>query len=149
MATIDNLDIGVYFQYARRTEMLEKINRELHLSEASAIPKHTQLLDIYPKLTELDLLLGVARTYAPWAFFYPPKRFRNQRRSPFKFSRVAPAFGDDEQQEEDMDFLQSLSCESKSEEEERGAILDALKQIGQINDWLGTIVGRIGQFLQG
>lgn len=149
MTTIDKLDIGVYFEYARRTQMLEQINQEYHLQEASSIPKHTELVDLYPKLSELDLLLGVTRTYAPWAFFLPPKRFSFQRRSRFTFSRITPAFGDDDELEETMDLLESIPCTTRKAMQEKKTLLEAMKQIEQINDWLGDIIGRIGQFLQG
>ena len=38
MATIDKLDVGIYLQYARRTEMIEKINQEYHMADAGSIP---------------------------------------------------------------------------------------------------------------
>lgn len=149
MTTIDNLDIGVYVNYARRMQSLEQINKEYRLQEASSIPPQTAVLDLYPKLSELDILLGVARTYAPWALFLPPKRYREQRKSPFSFSRVAPSFGSDEEQEEDMAFLQTFQCKDRQEDGERKVILKCFQQMEQINDWLGEIVGKMGQFLQG
>ena len=81
MATIDKLDIGIYIQYARRAEYIEGIKSQYHLDQASSIPAQTQVTDLYPKLSELDLLLGVQRSYAPWAYFYPPKSFNLRRKS--------------------------------------------------------------------
>lgn len=149
MATIDNLDLGVYFLYARRTQMLEQINKEFHLTEASSIPSHTQVVDLYPKLSELDILLGVARAHAPWALFLPPKKFRNQRRSRFAFSRITPAFGDDDELDEAIETIAKTPVKTKKEAGERQALISVMKQIEQINDWLGDIIGRMGQFLQG
>ena len=91
MATIDKLDIGIYMQYARRTNMIEQINQQYHLEEAASIPPQIQVLDISPKLTELDLLLGVRTMQTSWAFFSPPPEFRFQRRSPFGFFASPPA----------------------------------------------------------
>ena len=100
MTTIDKLDIGIYIQYAKRTTMIEQINQQYHLDEAGSIPAQIQVLDVYPKLTEMDLLLGVGPVQNPWAFFFPPPQFRFQRRSPFGFFRVAPSLGTFEEEEE-------------------------------------------------
>jgi hypothetical protein len=149
MATIDQLDISVYNLYALRTRMLEQINNELRLSEASTIPPQTSVVDYLPKMTELDLLLGVAPVVTPWAYFYPPKQFRTIRRSPFAFFRVAPSLGSLEQQDEDEEKTESVVCETDEEENEKSAMLGCLKEIRKINNWLSFIVGRVGQFLQG
>ena len=100
MTTIDKLDIGIYIQYARRTTMIEQINQQYHLDEAGTRPAQIQVLDVYPKLSEMDLLLGVGPIQNPWAFFFPPSQFRFQRRSPFGFFRVAPSLGSFEEEEE-------------------------------------------------
>jgi len=149
MATIDKLDISVYNLYAVRTKMLEQINQQYRLDQASSIPPQTQVLDIYPKLSELDLLLGVARTHAPWAFFYPPVRFALLRKSPFSFSRIVPSIGSDEEEEEAKEKLQQVEVESEEEEEEKQILQACFKELHKINDWLGFIIGRVGQFLQG
>jgi len=149
MATIDQLDISIYNLYAYRTRMLEQVNQQLRLGEDSTIPPQTLLVDTYPKLTELDLLLGVAPVVTPWAYFYPPRRFRFIRRSPFSFFRVAPTLGSLEQHEEYEATIASIECQSPEEEEEKQAILGCLDQIGKINSWMSFIVGRVGQFLQG
>jgi len=149
MATIDQLDISIYNLYAIRTRMTEQTNQELRLGEAASIPPQTILLDTFPKLSELDLLLGVAPVVTPWAYFFPPKRFEHIRRSPFAFFRIAPSLGSLEQQEEDEEKVGSIECESIEEEKEQQAILGCLSQIGKINEWLSFIIGRVGQFLQG
>ena len=149
MTTIDKLDISVYNLYAIRTKMIEQINQQLALDKAGAIPGHTSMLDIYPKLTELDILLGVVPMFTPWAYFYPPKRFTLQRRSPFAFHRIVPSIGSLKDQEEDEDTIATIKCETPGEEEEKAAIWGCLKQIDKINSWLSFIVGRVGQFLQG
>lgn len=149
MATIDQLDISIYNLYAIRTLMLEQINQDLRLGEAATIPPQTQLIDTFPKLTELDILIGVVPVVTPWAYFYPPKRFRFIRRSPFSFFRVAPSLGSLEQHVEDEAKIISVECHSPEEEEEKQAILGCLDQIDKINSWLSFIVGRVGQFLQG
>lgn len=149
MATIDKLDLSVYNLYAIRTKMVEQINQQLQLDKASSIPPQTQVMDIYPKLTELDILLGIVPLATPWAYFFPPKQFRFIRRSPFAFFRVAPSLGSIEDQEKGEALLDSIVCSSPEEQKEKTAIKNCFKQIEQINRWLGYIIGRVGQFLQG
>ena len=149
MATIDKLDISVYNLYAIRTKMLEQINQQIPFDKAGAIPPQTLIIGTYPKLTELDILLGVVPVQTPWAYFYPPKNFRYQRRSPFSAFRVVPSLGSLLDQEKDEEHLASIVCESAEEERERKVIATCLKQIDRINGWMGFIIGRVGQFLQG
>lgn len=149
MATIDKLDISVYNMYAMRTMMLEQINAEIGISQASTIPPQTVIIDISPKLNELDILLGTVAFFTPWAYFFPPKKFEFVRRSPFSFFRVAPTFGTLEEQEEDLATLDAIPCHSKEEEQEKAILGNCLKKIDWINQMMSFIVGRIGQFLQG
>jgi len=149
MATIDKLDISVYNLYAVRTKMIEQINQQLHLEEASSIPPQTLVMANQAKLSEIDLLLGVVPLLTPWAYFFPPKQFRTLRRSPFAFSYVAPTLGTVQEQEESLAELMNIHCKTPEEEKEKGAIVGCFKQIEKLNNWLSFIVGRIGQFLQG
>lgn len=151
MATIDKLDLSVYNLYALRTSMLEQINSQLRLDQAASIPPQTLIYDIYPKMTEMELLLGTVPLNLPWAHFSAPPRLRRKevRRSPFAFWRIAPALGSYSEQEEDEEKLNHYICSDEEEKEEKEAIGNCLKQVTKINGWLGHIVGRIGQFLQG
>lgn len=149
MATIDKLDLSVYNLYAIRTKMVEQINQQLQLDKAASIPPQTHVMDIYPKLTELDILLGIVPLHTPWAYFFPPKQFRFIRRSPFAFFRVAPSLGSLEDQEKGEALLDSVTCATPEEIKEKATIKSCFKQIDQINRWLGYIIGRVGQFLQG
>lgn len=149
MTTIDNLDISIYIQYARRTQLIEQINRQYRFEEAASIPAHIQLVDLYPRLNELDLLLGVPTTRAAWAYFFPPAQFRFQRRSPFGFFRVAPSLGSFEEEDEDERKLEEIACEDEEDERDKKKLKACFEQIDKINNWLSFIVGRVGQFLQG
>lgn len=149
MTTFDNLDMKIYLQYARRTNELELINQQYHLDEASSIPPQIQVLDFYPKPSEMDLLLGVATIQNPWAFFYPPPKYTLQRRSPFGFFRVAPSMGSFDEEEETERELDDVECENEDEENEKKAIKKCFQQIKKINHWISFIIGRVGQFLQG
>lgn len=149
MTTIDKLDIAIYVQYARRTQMIEQINQQYHFEDAASIPAHIQLVDIYPKLTEMDLLMGVSIIQSPWAYFFPPPRYRFQRRSPFGFFRVAPSLGSFDKEDEDEKKLDEIVCEDETQEKQKKVLKACFKQIEKINNWLSFIVGRVGQFLQG
>lgn len=149
MVTIDKLDIGIYLQYARRTNMIEQVNQQYHLEEASSIPAQIQVMDIYPKLSEMDILLGVGRVLSPWALFYPPPEFRFQRRSSFGFFRVAPSLGSFQEEEEKEKELDEIACETEEEEDEKKVLKNCFGIIKKINSWISFIVGRVGQFLQG
>jgi hypothetical protein len=149
MTTIDQLDISIYNLYAIRTRMMEQFNQQVRLTEAHTIPPQTMMVNIYPKLTELDILLGVAPVVTPWAYFYPPKRYRYIRRSTFAFFRIAPTLGSLEKHFEDEAKVAQVECRSPEEEQEKKAILGCLSQIEKINEWLSFIIGRVGQFLQG
>lgn len=149
MATIDNLDISVYNTYAIRTRVIEQINTQLRLDQASSIPPQIQMLDLYPKLSELDLLLGIVPMANPWAYFYPPKAFISTRRSPFAFFRIIPSIGSLKDQKEDSEDLEQTFTESPEEEKEKAALTRCFKQMDKINSMLSFIIGRVGQFLQG
>lgn len=149
MTTIDKLDLSVYNLYALRTRMIEQINQQYQLDKASSIPPQTQVMNVVPKLTELDLLLGIVPLHTPWAYFYPPKKYNFVRRSPFAFFRVAPSLGSLEEQEVMARTLESIPCSTPEEAKEKELIKGCFKQMEQINRWLGHIIGRVGQFLQG
>lgn len=149
MATIDQLDISVYNLYAVRTKMIEQINQQFHLEAATTIPAQLQVVNIYPQLTEIDLLLGIVPMHTPWAYFYPPKQLMTLRRSAFSFSRIAPSLKSIDDDGEEYQTLQSILCETPEEERERAILNSCFKQISKLNNWLGFIIGRIGQFLQG
>ncbi|MEC7838480.1 MAG: DUF5399 family protein [Chlamydiota bacterium] len=147
--TIDQLDISVNNGYAIRMSMIEGFNAKIHLDQATSIPTHTQILNYVPTPSELDLALGFIPAYASFAYFYPPKRFRFIRRSPFVRHRVAPSLGTLEEQEETETLLAEIECHTAKEKKEREILQKCFKQINQINEWLGYIVGNLGRLLQG
>lgn len=147
--TIDKLDIGIYIQYARRTELIEQVKQQYSLLEAGSVPAQALIVDLYPKLTEIDLLLGVAAIHTPWAYFFPPKQYPAQRRSTFRFHRILPIFGSEDDQEKEEEKLNQIECETEEEEQEKTVLKACFKQIEQLNELLRYIGGRIGQFLQG
>lgn len=150
MATIDRLDMGIHDQYARRTQLIEQINQQYHLDEASSIPAQTRVYDFSPKPLEIDILLGIRIVQTPWAYFFPPPKYRFQRRSPFGFSRVVPSLGSsDKEEDEDERHLEEIECATEEEKKQKQILKSCFTQISKINEWMGFIIGRVGQFLQG
>lgn len=149
MTTIDKLDLSVYSNYAMRITLIEQINSQYRLEEAASIPAQIRMVDIYPRLTEFDLVLGIAHQALPWAYFYPPKSFRGLRRNPFAFFRVCPSFGSLQDQEEDEALLESIPCKTPEDEAQKGIIRSCLKQMSHVNYMINYIMGKVGQFLQG
>ena len=150
--TIDKFDIGIYIQYARRTQLMEQVMSQYHLREATGVPAQALIVDLYPKLAELDLLLGIATLSSPWAYFYAPRSYGAQRRSPFTFHRIIPFMGErnqDEEQKKDEEIIEETECRTPEEERERKVLKACFQQIEEINSLLRYIGGRIGQFLQG
>lgn len=147
MATIDNLDLSIHNLYAQRAVMVEQINQQFRLQEAQNIPAQTQVLNLNPELTQLDILLGIIPLNTPWAYFFPPKT--KLRRSPFVAFRVASTLGSLEDQATLFYFIKSLKTSTPEEEEEKRAILECFEQLDELNEWMGFIFGRKGQFLQG
>lgn len=153
--TIDKFDIGIYIQYARRTQLMEQVLSQYHMREATSVPAQALIVDLYPKLAELDLLLGVATYSTTWAYFYAPKSYTEQRRSPFAFHRIVPIIGERKKDEEgnesepEEDILDGIECKNDEDKREKTVLKACFRQIEEINSLLRYIGGRIGQFLQG
>lgn len=150
MPTIDQLDIKIYVQYAKTATAVEQINNQFHLPDAASVPPQTRVVDIYPKLTELELLLGVTPfLHKPYAHFVEPRGFAHQRWSPFTFGQIAPLLGPLEKQLKLRKKLRKVKCGKKRHAHDRDALVDCLEEVDEINNQLGFIIGRMGQFLQG
>lgn len=145
MTTIDKLDISIYDLYAKRQVMVEQINQQFRLSQALEIPPQTQVLNLHPELTQLDILLGIVPLNTPWAYFFPPKN--KLRRSPFVAHRVASTLKGS--LSDTIWTIQDVPSNSEQDEEEKRILVRCLKQLELLNEWMGFIFGRKGQFLQG
>src|ERR1700738_1205205 len=136
MTTIDKLDMDAHIRYAEDIEAWREITEEYGLAAPGAVSPQVQALDLFPKISELDLLLGVVTVTTPWALFLPPPDFRLRRRSPFAVSRIVPSLGTLEEHEDLETHIQSIQCETLEENREKSAILACLAQIDKINQWL-------------
>lgn len=146
MTTIDKLDMNVHQQYAHRSTLVEEIQKEWRVKEATTISLQITQANWQTKPSEMDLLLGAAATYVPWAYFIAPKKFG---RLPFATHRIVPSLGSFEEQEEKEERARNTPTSTEEEEKEKKAILNCFGVINKINDWMGHIVGKIGEFLQG
>lgn len=169
MTTIDNIDIQYYFQYARRVQTVEETTRTFQLDQARSIPPQTQIVDLHPKLHEIESLFGFRRSTQPWARFVHPENFTEQRRSTFAFDRICPSLGSQEQQKTYFERLKTFSLRDQDSEEgekegerdpqkkkgliklkkEKQILLRCFDQIDQINKMINFVVSRVGQFLRG
>lgn len=149
MTTIYDFDLAVHIQYARRIQFNESEMEVYGVRSVDAIPSQVQVVDVYPRQSELDLLLGVVPRHAPYAYFYPPQGFDTLRKAPFAFSQVAPSLGSAEKQVSDMQRVAGFKCSTNEEKLEKGALTQCGETLGNINDDVGFVVGRVGQFLQG
>lgn len=149
MATIDRLDIAVNYQYARRIEFVEAIQKELHLDRSTAVSDQALVVDLFPKRSEVELLLGLTQTKAPWAYFYAPPGFQAQRQSTFAFFRIAPTMGSLSKQEADAQKVATTAVNSKEEADEQSVLGQFFSSVNDINQMIGFVTGRIGEFLKG
>jgi hypothetical protein len=150
--TIDKLDIGVYIQYARSIQLVEETKEEFQLDKASAIPPQTQLVDFAPKFAEVDLLLGyIPSKENQWAFFFPPRKFKDQRRSPFSRDKKKgfSILGDEKDEQILIELLDGVDCKTAEEEVEREILKTAVKRRKHINDMIDDVMNHIGMFVQG
>ena len=135
MATIDKLDFKVYVDYARRTRLIELVNKDYGLGQSQGIGAQIEVVDIHPRVLELDLLIGLMRQYAPWASFWPPKKFQEQRRPVFMRHRIAPSLGTFSKQDADYETVLNFSPETKEQETEQRILCTCFQQIHTINGW--------------
>ena len=149
MTTIDQLDQNVHNLYAIRTQLVAETNQQFRLEEAPSVAAHTYIQNINVQPTHLDLLLGYIPAATPWAHFMPPKKFNETRKNPFTFAKIAPSLQDTEEEGGLFAALLGVSCKTEEEENQKKSILEGFKVINKLNSWLGEIIGRIGQFLQG
>lgn len=139
--------LDVHELYAQRIQLIQKYYEQYPVNLADKVQSHTQVDNVRPQLTNIDILLGVSTNPPPWALMRPPTY---DPRQPFlSFSRVAPSLGTLEKQASDTERLQAVPCLTPKDALEKSIILGGLAIINKINDMKGYIIGRVGQFLQG
>lgn len=150
MATIDSLGPDAYMRYAYTTDALEIRRRELKTEYEPTIRMDVEVLSFYPRIDNIDILLGLPRTRPSGAVYQSPDTFNLQRKSPFTFSRLAPwvfDYGDSEEALKEL--IQDIPCYNKEEEAERDSLLKLLGTLNEINSQLGYVANHVAQFLPG
>jgi len=147
--TIDKLNIGVYVQYARRMQFMESVNKQYRIAEAYNIPAQTQIINISPRTSEIEMLMGRSYGGNVWAIFSPPRNYFIQHRPIVSKFRIVPSIGSLQKQDADQAKVAAYSCATRQEEREQQAIGSVFEVVNNICGWIGHIVGRVGQFLQG
>jgi hypothetical protein len=149
MTTIDQLDQSIHDLYAIRTQLVAETKKQFHLEEAPSVAAATYIQNISIQPSHLDLLLGYIPSATPWAYFSPPKRFNEMRKTPFTFGRIAPSLEDIDEESELFSRVEGQECDDQEEEKKKESILETFKMIHQLRSWAGEIIGKMGQFLQG
>ena len=72
MATIDRLELKIYFDYARRIRDIENTHRLLNLHQAQSVHPHATVINLSPQKHEIEELFGFRHNVQPWALFSIP-----------------------------------------------------------------------------
>lgn len=99
--TIDNLGIETYTKYAQdQAQLDEKI-----ITESRFIPYEAEMDVTLPSFaSEFDLLLETNRRNSPWADFFAPPYYFEQKKRLFRF-QIIPSLGSDEKKESQFDRI--------------------------------------------
>ena len=150
-ATIDNLDLNVYRQYAINQTQFEEFSKDLRLDYAANIAKQIEISNVTQTPTHLADIMGLvpANNNAHWAFFLQPEGFSEMRFSPFVAKGVAPTLGGISNIHQLIDKTSQQKVTSSEEESEKQAIITGLDTVASLNSMHGSIVGRMLEFLKG
>jgi hypothetical protein len=158
--TIDNLGLGPSIRYAEDQKELDvKI-----LKESKIIPQQAEIDVTVPYFpSEFEALLETQKRNAPWALFYAPLRFSEQKRRLFSHS-IIPSLGSEDknelliqrvssrshvkqQYEESIEWQEKREIED--EEREKKILIALLTLVNQLNKVLIDINSRRGQYHKG
>ncbi|HSX04760.1 MAG TPA: DUF5399 family protein [Rhabdochlamydiaceae bacterium] len=173
--TIDNLGVDISTRYALDQERAA----ESFMKEARGIPSQTQIDVTIPSFTsEFEHLFGLGLSNAPWADFFAPSRYYEQKKRLFS-QRLIPILGtpdktdaelqritnlgkvvrkEEGEKEEGKQGEQEKKEEQKSSEEElalsdtekeRKILITLLKQLQTLDQYLIDINSRRSQYQKG
>ena len=87
--------MDVSTRYAEDQKLLD----QKYLKEAKAIPAQTQIDVTFPSYeSEFDLLFETSKRNTPWAEFYAPSKYSEQKKRLFTFQTI-PALGSEDKKE--------------------------------------------------
>lgn len=167
--TIDNLGLESSVRWAKDQEYLDRTL----LKESPFVSLQTQVDVSAPSFTaEFDLLFQVTQRYKPWALFWPPTGYSDQKMRLFTF-QIIPSLGTEEFQQAQMqkirekldsrkqaraakkeaDKTAEFAWEEEKEEEEENReskmLLDLLEYIHELDKLLIAINSRRNQYSKG
>ncbi|HSX12576.1 MAG TPA: DUF5399 family protein [Rhabdochlamydiaceae bacterium] len=165
--TIDNLGLDISTRYALDKEQVD----ETYIKEARAILTQAQIDVTVPSYTsEFEHLFGLGRSNAPWADFFAPMGFYEQKKRLFS-QRLIPALGtmdkteaelqristlgkvmrkeEEEEKEEKQPQTAEEELEANEKEKERKILVTLLKQLQTFDQYLIDINSRRSQYQKG
>jgi hypothetical protein len=167
--TIDNLGVDVSTRYAEDQKMADA----QFLKETRLISSQTEIdvtVPFFP--SEFDLLFETSRRNTPWADFYAPPRYNEQKKRLFTF-QIIPSMGssdkieaqlqriaarvpkreEKEEAEEKDKERRRLKWEKEKEEEEeekeKNILINLLNSVSLFDKFLVDINSRRGQYQRG
>ncbi len=105
-------------------------------------------MDFHQKPAEIDLLLVFAAGNDTLGNLFATQVVPGTPSLSLYCGACGTTLGSQQDQDEREERIASTVCESAEEEREKSVLLACFEMITRINDWLGHIVSRIGQFLQ-
>ena len=127
--TIDQFDIGIYIQYARRTQLMEQVLSQYHMRDATRACPGADCRPL-PKACRTGSIAWHCYPGRSLGLFLCSSKLCDQRRSPFAFHRIFPIIGEREKEEGEEEpkakriFSKRSGCKT-AEEERRAKVLKA------------------------
>lgn len=147
--TVSNLPVDVSIRWAEDQKLLEETKP--YITEATGISQHAQKDVSMPMIfSAIDALVGAVRIHPTWANFYMPAGYSEQKRRLFTF-QIAPFIGTDEQQDMQIQRIESTSEEGEEDERkrEKAVLLKLLKLMHNLNRDLIDVMTRCRQYQKG
>jgi hypothetical protein len=140
--TIDNLGIEVSTRYAEDKRVLD----ETLVKEARAVSAQTEITVMAPSFpSEVEALLRIERTHLPWANFFPPEHYFEQRKPLFSFQLVPSMGTEDKKESQTQKILSKTGVEDRSKK----ILTSLLNTIGTFDKLIIEINAKRGQYHKG
>jgi hypothetical protein len=115
--TIDNLGVEVSTRYAEDQQALD----QTLIKEARTIPVQTQIEVTTPFFpSEVDALLHFQPTNLPWASFFPPLQYFEQKKRLFTFQLIPSMGSEDKKESQILKILAKLRSMAEGRIEKEG-----------------------------
>jgi hypothetical protein len=152
--TVDNLGVDSSTRWAQDQSQLDTSL----IKEAPMISTQTEIDVTLPSFaSEFDLLFGSIYRTSPWADFFSPPKYHEQKKRLFTF-QIAPSLGSEERLDGQMQRIQATSDQEnhnkqdqgeEPEDKEKGSLLKLLKELHDLDRFLIDINTRRTQYQRG